>query len=205
MPSGREALAALGGAPEAPEEPTTPPLRPVGEGFYLALDQALSNTGGAFLRGWKGEVRIVGTFHWKAKPADFAKGHPGNLQRAELLWDRLSTVLTPANALDGVIYATPPAGGRLSRPESALLGANTIRLLARLVDTPAHMVSDQHARKVLAGIKGNTKGDVAKKEMRAWVEQHVGRDGSGPWNYDVTDAVALGVCWMVENTEERDG
>jgi Holliday junction resolvasome RuvABC endonuclease subunit len=167
-------------------------------GVLLSFDQSLSNTGYVVLENAVltdgGKLGFVATGMLKAR--DDVKGHEKVLDRAmDLFWEvqDVSREYRPT----WVTYETPPVGGRMSRPESSLLGAHSIRLAA-LIENPfvkLETVSRQKAAKRWTG-NGNADKKVVRAALEALLKYHQIDRPEGPWNEHVVDALSLGLLFM---------
>jgi len=186
-------------------EPDGSPMEPLPvldirrKGVLLAFDQSLSNTGYVVLDSQsvgflKPQVVFRATGMLKAR--DDVKGHEKVLDRAmDLFWEVQD--VCREHRPTWVTFETPPVGGRMSRPESSLLGAHSIRLAA-LIENPfvkAVMVSRQKAAKRWTG-NGNADKKVVRAALEALLTYHQIEKPQGPWNEHVVDALSLGLLFM---------
>jgi Holliday junction resolvasome RuvABC endonuclease subunit len=191
-------------------EPDGSPMAPLPildiryRGRVLAFDQSLSNTGYVVLdtRGKNlelGPPLFLATGMLKAK--DDLKGHEKTLDRAlDLFWE-IQDVCREWRP-DAVVFETPPAGGRMSRPESSLLAAHTLRLAA-VIENPfvkVVMMSRQKAAKRWTG-NGNADKRVVRAALEEVLKVHSIRHVDGPRNEHVYDALSIGLLYM----EGKDG
>jgi Holliday junction resolvasome RuvABC endonuclease subunit len=191
-------------------EPDGSPMEPLPildirrKGVLLAFDQSLSNTGYVVLDNQSpnfmdAQLKFMTTGMLKAR--DDVKGHEKVLDRAmDLFWEVQDTCRQWRPTW--VTFETPPVGGRMSRPESSLLGAHSIRLAA-LIENPfvkVQMVSRQAAAKRWTG-NGNADKKVVRAALEALLAYHQIEKPQGPWNEHVVDALSLGLLFM----EAKDG
>lgn len=172
------------------------------KGVLLAFDQSLSNTGYVVLDSQSPhfmdtEMKFMATGMLKAR--DDVKGHEKVLDRAmDLFWE-VQDVCRQWRPT-WVTFETPPVGGRMSRPESSLLGAHSIRLAA-IIENPfvkAVMVSRQKAAKRWTG-NGNADKKVVRAALEALLVYHHIEKPEGPWNEHVVDALSLALLFMEGN------
>jgi Holliday junction resolvasome RuvABC endonuclease subunit len=194
-------------------EPDGSPMEPLPildirrKGVLLAFDQSLSNTGYVVLDNQSpnfmdAQLKFMTTGMLKAR--DDVKGHEKVLDRAmDLFWEVQDTCRQWRPTW--VTFETPPVGGRMSRPESSLLGAHSIRLAA-LIENPfvkVQMVSRQAAAKRWTG-NGNADKKVVRAALKTLLDYHQIKKPEGPWNEHVVDALSLGL-WFMEGKDGSSG
>jgi hypothetical protein len=186
-------------------EPDGSPMRPLPvlgikeKARVLSFDQSLSETGWVVLDTLGPTFApepptLAATGMLKAK-ADL-RGHQKTLDRAlDLYWE--VTDLCKAQRPTVVVFETPPVGGRMSRPESSLLAAHTIRLAA-IIENPFMIMAMVSRQKAAKRWTGNPNAD--KKVIRAALEElakmHDLERPQGPWNEHVVDALSLGLFYL---------
>lgn len=138
--------------------PTPPWATPVffASGHVLAFDQSLSATG--WVRLWSSPdsgLRVLAAGSVLLHAKDFPAGSEGSLRKAVDLHGRMAGVckdwLWPETVL---VHEAPPAGGAMSRPESSLMAALSLRLAAGREPV---VVQNQHSKKVLVNNANATK------------------------------------------------
>lgn len=178
------------------------------KGKIIAFDQSLSKTGYVVLSNlpktyMDTEFKFEQTGMLNAK--DDLKGHEKTLDRGmDLFWEIQD--VCKAHRPDAVIFETPPAGGKMSRPESSLLAALTIRLAA-IIENPfvkLHMMSRQKAAKRWTG-NGNADKKVVRAALEALMDYHHIERLSGYWNEHVFDALSLGLLFMEGDRDASPG
>lgn len=177
---------------KAPEpKPLIEVLAPKFEGRILAFDQTLGNVGWVYCQAEAAEVRVVRTGHIKTEPGmRGAKGDEDNLQRTVAIYHEVWSIVKEIDP-HLIVHESPPAGGRLARPDSALLAAAAVRIVAADADCPVHMVHAQRVKKLLTGNGNAQKRDVAaavRRAMPGLVERRI-----KPLNEHVYDAIGLAV------------
>jgi Holliday junction resolvasome RuvABC endonuclease subunit len=177
------------------------------KGKIIAFDQSLSNTGFVVLNSQNRFLQheIVFEKTGMLKAIDDLKGHEKTLDRGmDLFWEIQD--VCKAHRPDAVIFETPPAGGKMSRPESSLLAALTIRLAA-LIENPfvkLVMMSRQKAAKRWTG-NGNADKKVVRAALEKLMEAHKITRPTGPWNEHVVDALSLGLLFMEGSIDGESG
>lgn len=176
--TGFDRLKNLSAAPpaSAPAGLTRDRLR---EGWVIACDQSLDGFGWVYLVNDAAGCRVVRAESFStAKPNDSRgrpiKGHPLNLARGVEVYTRFQEILAQcwASGTD-VVYETPPAGGRMARPESSLLSALAIKIACLPLGIEAVMVGAQTAKKVFTGNANADKPEAHRAMMHqvsGWLE-----------------------------------
>ncbi len=174
---------------------------PTWDGVILSFDQALTNTGWAYMQAEFPYVTSRGVLH---SVAGESSGVEDDLLRAVALEEEIDNLVwTMRHQADEsrllIAYEAPPISG--STPgggRSSLLVALTVLLVAKRAKLPAYMVQAQHAKKRLTG-----NGNADKPEVRVALEEmwpHL-KAMEGYWNNDVRDAVLVGLMAFEEAKE----
>ena len=180
-------------------------------GRVLAFDQTLGTptSGGT---GWvlldksviDQQVVIVDCGFIKGKNTGMVKGNAMNLERSLHLYRTVIPLLIQYAVRPDVMvaYETPPAGGKMARPESSLMAAEAILIAAdSLALQPPKMISAQRAKKSICGNPNADKPYVHK----------VLREQCFPWigqsnlitNEAGRDALMVGLQCLKERKIER--
>jgi hypothetical protein len=168
------------------------PICPRFVGSILAFDQTLSNTGFVIL-----EARLVIRHVGMISPADTGeKGHLDNLLKAQAIFAKAMEIVAMAKQHAPnlrIVHETPPItgkGARMSRPESSLLAAHSIRLAAHLQGVhDIHMIGAQAVKSRFTGDRNADKKvmhDVLYREFPEIRERK-------PNNDNTRDALGLAV------------
>lgn len=176
---------------------TLDPVQPRWRGNLLAVDQTLNSSGWVILRSSADGVRIGagGTLRaWTEKT-----GHEGTLQQGEILFDLFCDTIA-AYEPNFIVHEFPPIsrpGLKMSRPESSLVAADSLRCAARAKGVPAlPMVGAQQAKLRFTG-----KPNAEKSEVKAALETlYPELTERSPMNEHIRDAIALGLVAL-----EREG
>jgi Holliday junction resolvasome RuvABC endonuclease subunit len=177
-------------------------------GKIIAFDQSLSKTGYVVLSN-RGNTFSTPEFCFETTgmltAKDDLKGHEKALDRGmDLFWEIQD--VCRAHRPDSVIFETPPVGGKMSRPESSLLAALTIRLAA-IIENPfvkLIMMSRQKAAKRWTG-NANADKKVVRAALEALMEAHKIERPTGYWNEHVCDALSLGLLFMEGSNDGESG
>lgn len=175
---------------------------PTWDGVVLSFDQALSNTGWAYMQPEFPYVTARGVLHSEAGESS---GTEDDLLRAVALEEEIDNLIWTMRHQAGdtrmlIAYEAPPISG--SQPgggRSSLLVALDVLLVAKRHKLPAYMVQAQHAKKRLTG-----NGNAEKPEVRVSLEEmwpHL-KEMDGYWNNDVRDAVLVGLMAFEEAKEK---
>ncbi len=153
----------------------------------LSFDQSLANTGYVLLF----DMGI--SFTGNLKAVEKLSGHQGTLNRVVPLYNEVYAVIAQMNP-DLVVYETPPAGGRMMRPESSLMAATVLEIAAAKLLIPTVMIGAQKAKKRFTG-----NGNAKKAEVREVIKR---LDPSvmtmKPMNEAIFDSIAIG--WVACET-----
>lgn len=193
------------GEPAAPRRPD----RPAGYGgvrspqqTVLAVDQSLSRTGWAIMRG-DDRIEVLTTGTEITKPRGKA-GLRDSYRRGLDLYPTFRRLIVKAQRLadaagDGfvLVHELPAVGPRKStKAEGAHITVTALHIAAR--EEGVQQVEIYNAQHVKKWITGNVKAE--KSEVREHAIAILGTDGSG-WPYrnaDVFDAIALGITHLTK-------
>lgn len=188
--------------PEADLSTVALPPLPPGTDLAIAFDQALDKTGVFRYDGTSTAAWTVRSPKWTQD----LTGHEKTLARSIALQQALLDLLLAACAEHSrilVLHETPAvAKGKMSRPESSLLGAHCIRWAVQTLGaTNPHdaqialvMVSGQRAKTVTTGNPRAEKANVHAALRSTYAPQQVGVASNG----DERDALALLVTHLLD-------
>jgi Holliday junction resolvasome RuvABC endonuclease subunit len=157
------------------------------EGWILAVDQSIANSGWAYVWSDRDTFRVEAGGNLKTDPID--KGHEDTLQRAVECFRQYMRLLGEYRP-DVIVHELPPVGNHMARPESSLVSATALRTAAHAREIPIKMVGAQHAKKVITG-----NGNAKKYDVKTCL-LHLVPDLAllKPLNEAIIDAVAL--AWV---------
>lgn len=175
------------------------PFAPAYPGPVLAFDQALANTGWAFLIPSYPHVIDRGVLH--STPGE-RQGMEDNLSRAVELEEQIDALMLPYSEAGGLLVAHEAPAVMGYRVESSLLVALAVRIVARRQGCRVVMVQAQHAKARMTGNANATKPEIKVALEEMW--PHLNQQGWGPWNADVRDAVIVGINAMEQPGDSDD-
>lgn len=164
------------------------------DGHALSFDQSIAKTGWSVLRSDRGEAGVWAT-GVIVPPETGLKGHANTLARGRYIFINVLALIEQYMPTV-VLHELPPAGGRMSRPESSLASAMAVQCAAEHVGLPVGIFQNQHVKKVMLGYaKDATKAHVQAAVLKLWpdLKERV------RVTQDVTDSIAGGLVWMKEN------
>lgn len=188
---------AAGASASAPEPRGTAPYTPVYTKPFAAVDQSLTKTACVL---FQDGIPVRTAMLTPEAHDQIARGHEESLQKAEDLARRFWSWLNdcyPSPTI--VVHEMPPAGGRMSRPESSLLAALAVRhgwwryrAFSSQPAEVARMEAAQRAKKRWTGNGNATKAQV-KNAVLGLLPASVA--DLRPLNQDVADAIAIGMVF----------
>jgi len=167
----------------------------------LCFDQSLAALGWVWLQSTAQGLRVLALGSITTNPKDWPTGHEGTLQRAVHVATEIRQVVQGAlgpetllGNLDAIAHETPPVASHMSRPESSLLAALGVRLLAETFALPVVMIANQHSKSVLTGHPNTDK--------KGWHLALSGYDIAGPVpkNEGQRDAACLAVTYFLDRS-----
>ena len=184
--------------PDADLEKVLLPPLPDDVDLVVAFDQALDNTGVVTYDG----TSVAAWTIRSPKESKELTGHSRTYARSVALQRRVIDVLETLgsdNRTVVVLYEAPASAGRLSRPESSLLGGHCVEwACAVLEDHPdlgelvLHRISGQRAKSV---VTGNSRADKAEVREALKATYSPAQHGACTNDHE-RDALALIVTWI---------
>lgn len=175
-------------------------------GSVLAFDQSLDAFGWVSLSNTKESCRITsaGSFstskdYRKPGTTQPLKGHPLNLERGVEVYERVREMFRPLADNIDVVWETPPAGGKMARPESSLLSALAIKIAAKERGIVPVMLGAQTCKKLFTG-NSNAEKPVAHRAMMHQVSGWM-MDIDTITNEAKRDALLLAITHLVRKSE----
>jgi Holliday junction resolvasome RuvABC endonuclease subunit len=168
------------------------PIRMRYVGTILAFDQTLGHTGYVVLdcREWReGRLPIIRHVGMIEPGPTGEKGHLDNLLKSEAIFAEVMALVKEHQPTRVAHESPPTGGGKLHRPESSLMAAQSLRLASRLQGvTDIQMI---HAQSVKGRMTGNRAAD--KKDMHAVLyQEYVSLAATKPNNENTRDALGVG-------------
>lgn len=186
---------------DSPLEPL-PVYDPVFRGHILAFDQSLANTGYAVLTCFGPGQAVHFNATGMLRSGDDLKGHEKTLTRASELFEEVRDLLQTYQP-NGVVFETPPTSagpGRMNRPESSLLAAQSIRIASGLAHKPVTMLARQKVYKRFTGA-ANADKKALKEALTKLLEFHgIVRPERQPWNEHTIDATGIALLYSEGST-----
>lgn len=178
-----------------------PPTRDdLADGHVIAIDQSLAHTGIVSVINHQGFFRVIQAESWKID-SDGAVGHEDSLRRAVLL----STVLreffqehrNPAWVIRHEL-PLPLNNPKINRPESSLVAATAVRVVAAELSIPiAEMMGAQTHKRITCG-----KANADKIEHHAALAYLASDLGIGGWelvtNEAKRDAASIAIAHLFQ-------
>ncbi len=134
------------------------------DGVVLAFDQSLNATGWVLMVFDGNRPGVIEAGVWDGTTVE-AVGPEGTLQKGTLVFQRSLDILVKHPEAE-LAHESPPTGGKMARPESSLVSANSLRNAAHMYGRPFTMVSGQAAKKMICG-DSNAKKAVAHRALKA--------------------------------------
>jgi Holliday junction resolvasome RuvABC endonuclease subunit len=154
----------------------------------LAVDPSLKGTGWVVVESTSVDpFRILGV---GSLPQTLAKGHEGNLLAGTSLRGKFAALIARWDPTH-VVHESPPVGGKMARPESALLGGLAFRIAAEDRGMIATMLGAQRAKKIACG-NSNAEKKEAHEAAAAYMQRCVA--GVAVTNEGQRDAVLVALA-----------
>jgi Holliday junction resolvasome RuvABC endonuclease subunit len=167
----------------------------LGVGSVLAFDQSMRNTGWAVVDNDGRRCQVLAAGMCRTRLGEGAGNWADTFADVVLLCTQIRAVLDRyATTVTAIAHEAPPTGGgRLRRPESAILAGAVVRICCADLGLVPVMPANQSAKWLLTGRRTNvTKGQVgAALNELDWLE---GRELLT--NEHKRDAAAVGLAWL---------
>jgi Holliday junction resolvasome RuvABC endonuclease subunit len=158
-------------------------------GIVLVVDQTLGHSGWAKMIINEQGVKVIETGDIKQTGG---KGFQGNFDKIDVIFDTIYNLCYHQN-VQMILHEMPSVAGR--RIDSSNSAAVAVRCAAKSVGLTANMLNARHVKLVLTDNANASKAEVKAKVLELCPEAASMR----PLNTNVTDPIALGLVYAMEN------